>query len=136
MPQKPRSRNEALVTWVRGMCGPGRQFASARKWSIRAGLSPSVVSSIEESGSASCNTLIALARAANVSPLYVLQISEHLTAAECDPAQAGQRLTDRERLLLQRYRLANDAMRDAVDIVLSQSLETDQAPGPENPGPA
>jgi len=102
MPRDLRERNEALIEWVRAMYGPGRQFPSARQWSMKAGLSPSAVSAIEESGRGSCASLMALAKAAGVSPIQVMLIGDYLQPEDCDTSPRD--LADREQTLLRRYR--------------------------------
>ena len=118
MPRDLRERNETLIEWLRAMYGPGRQFRSARQWSMRAGLSPSVVSAIEESGAGSCTSLIALARAAGVSPIEVMLIGGHLRPEDRDTSPLD--LADREQTLLRRYKQMGLEAQDLIDEVARQ----------------
>lgn len=115
MPRDLRERNESLVEWIRSMYGPGRQFPSARQWALHAGLSASVVNSIEESGYASCKAIIKLARAVKVSPISVLLLAGHLYPEECKGANI--QLTPQERDLLYRYRQLAPDVQDAIDVI-------------------
>ena len=131
MPRDPNDFNDALVGWLHSHYGPGRKYRSGRQWSIRAGLNSGAVNAIETAGYGSPTALIALARAAGVSPLYVLQMDGHLTPEECDPSQLA--LAPQEQAVLQRYRLLSEPVRDTVDAVMLLALERVADPSPTDP---
>ena len=120
MPRNPDDFNHHLVDFLRSMYGPGRLFPSGRKWSASAGLSPGAVSTIETIGHGTPTVLIALARAASLSPLRLLEMDNHLTAEEC--GAGGDQITPKERLLLERYRMQDAEMQDAIDSILQRAL--------------
>ena len=133
MPRDPNDFNDALVGWLHSHYGPGRKYRSGRQWSIRAGLNSGAVNAIETAGYGSPTALIALARAAGVPPLYVLQMDGHLTPEECDPSQLE--LTPQEQELLQRYRNADAGVRMLAESLLSRLYATSPDPGSESPNP-
>ena len=83
-----------------------RSPAADKNWSLAAGRSPNTVSSIEETGRYTAETLVLLARAANEPVMRVLQTGGFLNADEIDPDVLA--LTPQEERLLAVHRLLTD----------------------------
>ena len=105
-PDKHYSRQ--VIEWLRTNYGPqpDKPFSSGRQWSLAAGRSPNTVSSIEETGRYTAETLVLLARAANEPVMRVLQTGGFLNADEIDPDVLA--LTPQEERLLAVHRLLTD----------------------------
>ena len=121
--------NSALVAWLHKFYGAGRKFSSGRQWSIQAGRSANSVYAIEESGYATPDNLIALARAADVSPILAMVVGGHLTQEEGDPAALGLSQSEDELLCCFRtlhpphQELMHELCRQLAATVSRQALE-------------
>ncbi len=100
--KREKAFNPALVAWVQAQYGAGKKHSSGRKLAKAAGRNVNAVNILEDSGEASAELLIDLARAAEVSPTEALVIAGYLTAEEVGPSNF--KPTDKERLLVVEYR--------------------------------
>ena len=122
MGRRPDAYNYALVAWLHEFYGAGRKFSSGRQWSIQAGRSANSVYAIEESGYATPENLIALARAAEVSPVKAIVVGGHLTQEEGDPATLG--LAQSEEELLRCFRTLDPVHQELVHELCRQLAGT------------
>ena len=100
--KKEKVFNSALVTWARSLYGDGKRYSSGRKLAKAAGRNVNAVNILEDSGEASAELLIDLARAAGTSPTDVLAIAGYLTNEEIGPPTF--KVTEAEQGLIQEYR--------------------------------
>ena len=112
-----------LAEWLTRLYGPGTQFHSARQLALAAGLNDSTLSRIIERGSASPDSLIAIARAVGEEPLQLLVMAGWLTEAE-----VSKKLNKRETDLLHRFRHMRPKFKDLL-IGVAEGFATSSGQG-------
>lgn len=116
---------EALRDWLRHQSGAGGRLSSSRQLAAAAGLSHSAVHVILRRGRAGPETLVKIARACGVSPLYLFRLAGWLTEEE-----STSDLTGDELVLVQQYRQISPGKRRLLREVLEAML------GPASPSPS
>ena len=69
MAESRRRSNPALTAWVREFYGVGKRFSSARNLSIATGRNENTVARLEESGYATAEVIVDIARTVGTDPL-------------------------------------------------------------------
>ncbi len=123
MPSRVNEYNPELVKWVHSLYGPGKQFSSARQLSISAGRNANAVGTIEQTGRATAEVIVDIARAARVSPLDALVTGRLLKLCEVQ-ALADDVITAEEREFLRLYRETGPDIRRIVEAGLRAASTT------------
>ena len=113
MAQSRRRPNPALTEWVRGFYGVGKRFSSGRSLSIATGRNENTVARLEESGHATAEVIVDIARTVGTDPLDALVLVGLLQDDEV-AGGADNRLTVEEQDLLQCYRRTTPSLRLAA----------------------
>lgn len=99
---KRKEYNGALVSWARGLYGPGKAAKSGLELSRNARRNRNTVGTLERDGTATAEVIIDLARASDVDPLEGLRIGGYLSVGEVGPPTF--KVTDQEQEMVEEYR--------------------------------
>ena len=111
---------ERLVEWLRTQYGrPGAKYRSARQLSLTAEGNENLVKHIEERGVAKVDTLFNLARALDVSPVFIIALAADLNPEEL-AIQGLQIQSPDEAILIDRFRKLTNTQRQLILDTLSE----------------
>ena len=79
---RTREFSQELVDFVRGLYGPGKKHPNPHQLSLAMGRDPNAVSRLEETGNATPDVLLRLARAVGVSPISLFLESGFLEESD------------------------------------------------------
>jgi len=121
----PRTRewNEELVKLVRTLYGPGKKFKSPRALSFAIGRDPGAISKLEESGNATLEMVVNIARACDQSPVKFQIVAGWLSEEEV--SSGG--VSVEERSLLEKMRRLGQADQDMLSEILDRLLASNAA---------
>jgi hypothetical protein len=108
------SKKTPLVTWVKSLYGPGKQFTSGRQLAFATGKNMSIVSDILNSGKGSVETVLAIADVVDFPKIEALIIAGHLSKKDLSQADIKSNLKPNEIGLLKDFRSLDDALQTAA----------------------
>ena len=123
-----KNYNQELVDWVRRQYGPEKRFGSPRSLSIAIGRNENQIARIEESGRASVEVLVDIARANGENPLNVFMFAGWLTEGEVNTG-----LTVDEMRFLEKWRRLSLKDRQTLDEVSEGFLRSNEGSAPAPP---
>ena len=123
-----KNYNQELVDWVRRQYGPEKRFGSPRSLSIAIGRNENQIARIEESGRASVEVLVDIARANGENPLNVFMFVGWLTEGEVNTG-----LTVDEMRFLEKWRRISLKDRQTLDEVAEGFLRSNEGSAPVPP---
>jgi hypothetical protein len=134
------SKKTPLVTWVKSLYGPGRQFTSGRQLAFATGKNMSIVSDILNSGKGSVETVLAIAEVVDFPKIEALVIAGHLLKKDLRQADIKSGLKPDEIGLLKDFRSLDDAVKtvaisqvSALRALRAESAETESSSRKKSP---
>ena len=123
-----RNDGKPLLEWLRRQYGPDKPFKSPRNLSLAAGRNENQVARIEETGHATIDVLLDLARVTGESPLAMFVLGGWLTEAEVNTG-----LTVDEMRFLEKWRRLSLKDRQTLDEVAEGFLRSNEGSAPVPP---
>ena len=134
------SKKTPLVTWVKSLYGPGKQFTAGRQLAFATGKNMSIVSDILNSGKGSVETVLAIAEAVDFPKIQALVIAGLLSDDDLKQANIKSGLTPDEIDLLKEFRSLDDAVKtvaisqvSALRVLRAESAETESSSRKKSP---
>ena len=134
------SKKTPLVTWVKSLYGPGKQFTSGRQLAFATGKNMSIVSDILNSGKGSVETVLAIADVVDFPKIEALIIAGHLSKKDLSQADIKSNLKPNEIGLLKDFRSLDDALQtaaisqvSALRVLRAESAETESSSRKKSP---